>query len=62
MATFTVFIVDDDDRVVKALSRLMRLKGYKVESYTSPQEFLAQHNATIPGCAVRCFHAGSRRP
>jgi FixJ family two-component response regulator len=52
MATFTVFIVDDDDRVVKALSRLMRLKGYKVESYTSPQEFLAQHSATIPGCAV----------
>jgi FixJ family two-component response regulator len=49
---FTVFIVDDDARVIKALSRLMRVKGYDVQSYTSPQEFLAQHDPTVPGCAV----------
>jgi FixJ family two-component response regulator len=49
---FTVFIVDDDDRIVKALSRLMRVKGYGVQSYTSPQEFLAHHDATVPGCAI----------
>ena len=49
---FTVFIVDDDARVIKALSRLMRVKGYDVRSYTSPQEFLAQHDPTVPGCAV----------
>jgi FixJ family two-component response regulator len=49
---FTVFIVDDDARVIKALSRLMRVKGYDVRSYTSPQEFLAHHDATLPGCAV----------
>jgi len=45
---FTVFIVDDDASVIKALSRLMRLKGYDVKSYTSPQEFLAHHDAALP--------------
>jgi FixJ family two-component response regulator len=49
---FTVFLVDDDARVIKALSRLMRMKGYDVRSYTSPQEFLADHDAAVPGCAV----------
>jgi FixJ family two-component response regulator len=49
---FTVFIVDDDARVIKALSRLMRTKGYDVRAYTSPQEFLSDHDATVPGCAI----------
>jgi FixJ family two-component response regulator len=49
---FTVFIVDDDTSVIKALSRLMRLKGYDARCYTSPQEFLAHHDAKLPGCAV----------
>ena len=49
---FTVFIVDDDASIIKALSRLMRLKGYDARSYTSPQEFLAHHDPAIPGCAV----------
>lgn len=50
--TFTVFIVDDDVGIVKALSRLIRSKGFDVRSYTSPRAFLADHDATIPGCAV----------
>ena len=49
---FTVFLVDDDAGVLKALSRLLRAKGYNVQSYTSPQEFLARHDATMAGCAV----------
>jgi FixJ family two-component response regulator len=49
---FTVFIVDDDTGVLKALSRLLRARGFDVRSYTSPQEFLAHHDATVPGCAV----------
>jgi FixJ family two-component response regulator len=49
---FTVFLVDDDSRVIKALSRLMRVRGYDVRSYTSPREFLAHHDAEVPGCAV----------
>jgi FixJ family two-component response regulator len=49
---FTVFIVDDDDSVINALSRLMRLKGYDARPYTSAQDFLDRHDATVPGCAV----------
>ncbi|MGO4741461.1 response regulator transcription factor [Bosea sp. 2KB_26] len=49
---FTVFLVDDDARVIKSLSRLMRVKGYDAECYTSPQEFLDRHDATVPGCAI----------
>jgi FixJ family two-component response regulator len=49
---FTVFLVDDDASVIKALSRLMSLKGYQVRAYTSPQEFLSNHDVAVPGCAV----------
>jgi FixJ family two-component response regulator len=49
---FTVFIVDDDAGVLKALSRLLRAHGYDVRSFTSPQEFLDRHDSAVPGCAV----------
>jgi len=49
---FTVFLADDDPGVLKALSRLLRAKGYDVRSYMSPLEFLARHDAAVPGCAV----------
>jgi FixJ family two-component response regulator len=51
-AAFTVFLVDDDAGVLKALSRLLRARGYEVQPFTSPREFLAHHDAAIPGCAV----------
>lgn len=49
---FTVFLVDDDPGVLKALSRLLRARGYEVQSFTSPQAFLGGHDVSIPGCAV----------
>ena len=49
---FTIFLVDDDVGVLKALMRLLRVKGYGVRSYTSPHEFLAHHDPEVPGCAV----------
>lgn len=49
---FTIFLVDDDVKVVEALSRLLRGRGYNVAEFTSPQEFLDDHDATMPGCAV----------
>jgi FixJ family two-component response regulator len=52
MLMFTVFVVDDDAGVVKALSRLLRAKGYDARSFTSPHAFLEQHDPTLPGCAV----------
>jgi FixJ family two-component response regulator len=49
---FTVFLVDDDAGVLKALSRLLRAKGYDVRPFASAEEFLEGHDATLPGCAV----------
>jgi FixJ family two-component response regulator len=49
---FTVFLVDDDAGVLKAVSRVLRGRGYDVRAYTSAREFLAHHDATLPGCAV----------
>jgi FixJ family two-component response regulator len=38
--TPTVFVVDDDDAVRRALTRLIRSVGYRVEGYGSASEFL----------------------
>lgn len=49
---FTIFLVDDDAGVLKALGRALQLRGYEVRPFTSPQEFLESHDASVPGCAV----------
>jgi FixJ family two-component response regulator len=51
-STFTVFIVDDDSGVTRALSRLLESRGYETQSFTSSREFLETHDAAMPGCAV----------
>ena len=48
---FTVFLVDDDAGVLKALSRLLRAKGYDVRPFASAEEFL-EGRAAVAGCAV----------
>ena len=52
MERFTVYLVDDDPGVLKALSRLLGTKGYDVRPYSSPQTFLEEHEVDVPGCAV----------
>jgi FixJ family two-component response regulator len=51
-SAFTVFLVDDDAGVLKAVGRLLRARGYDVRSFTSPQAFLVSHDALIRGCAI----------
>ena len=48
----TVFVVDDDTAVRKAVSRLLRSAGIAVAVFASPSEFLAQYDAATPGCLV----------
>ncbi len=48
----TVFVVDDDEAVRKAVSRLLRSTGIAVAVFASPREFLAQYNPATPGCLV----------
>ena len=52
MNSDTIFLVDDDDAVLKALSRLFRLCGYDVRAYRSGSEFLRNYEDETPGCAV----------
>jgi FixJ family two-component response regulator len=49
---FTVFLVDDDPGVLKSLTRLLKAHGYAVRAFSSPREFLAQHDPSFPGCAI----------
>ncbi|PYK23233.1 MAG: DNA-binding response regulator [Verrucomicrobia bacterium] len=48
----TAFIVDDDEAVRKAVSRLLRSAGIAVAIFASPREFLAQYDPATPGCLV----------
>jgi len=51
-SSLTVFVVDDDDAVRKAVSRLLRSAGIAVAVFASPGEFLAQYDPATPGCLV----------
>jgi FixJ family two-component response regulator len=48
----TVFVVDDDEAVRKAVSRLLRSARIAAAVFASPREFLAQYNPATPGCLV----------
>ncbi|MBI1824997.1 MAG: response regulator transcription factor [Planctomycetes bacterium] len=48
----TVFVVDDDEGVRRALRRLIELERVGVETFTSAKEFLEHFDAGRPGCVV----------
>jgi FixJ family two-component response regulator len=50
--TATVFLVDDDPSILRALTRLLRAGGHQVSAFRSPRDFLAEHDAAVPGCIV----------
>lgn len=56
----TVFLVDDDPSVLKALTRLLEAEGFRVRAFESPVAFLAEHDTTTPGCAVFDVGLGTR--
>jgi FixJ family two-component response regulator len=49
---FVIFLVDDDPGVLRALTRVLNTQGYEVQAFLSSTEFLAQHDRSIPGCAI----------
>jgi len=49
---FVIYLVDDDTGVLKALTRVLNGQGYDVLAFSSPTEFLARHDPSIPGCAI----------
>ena len=50
--TQTIFVVDDDPGVLKALSRMLRAEGWSVETFDSADAFLARPDHTGDGCLV----------
>ncbi len=48
----TVFLVDDDLGVLKALSRVLRVEGWVVETFASAEAFLARAERPADGCLV----------
>jgi FixJ family two-component response regulator len=47
-----VFVVDDDSRFLNALRGLLSLQGFKVAAFTSPTQFLDQHDPELYGCLL----------
>lgn len=47
-----VYVVDDDPSVVRALERLFRVAGLRLETFATAQEFLDQANLESPSCLV----------
>ncbi|MEW6037635.1 MAG: response regulator [Pseudomonadota bacterium] len=48
----TVFVVDDEPAVLRAIERLLRAEGMNVVAFASPREFLERHDPEAPGCLV----------
>jgi FixJ family two-component response regulator len=48
----TVFVVDDDPSVLRALTRLFAAAGLEPCAFPSPAAFLQAHDPAMPGCLV----------
>jgi FixJ family two-component response regulator len=47
-----IYLVDDDRRVLNALTRLLQSEGWLTMAYTSAGDFLEAHDPAVPGCLV----------
>ena len=54
-ASSWIAIVDDDPAVLRALSRLLRSRAFRVETFGSGQEFLASISDGFPECLIVDF-------
>jgi FixJ family two-component response regulator len=52
MPNGTVFLVDDDDALRRATTRLLKACGYDVREFASAEEYLAAFDADAPGCLL----------
>ncbi len=51
-ADYTVFVVDDDAALARALARLLRVGGWTVETFDSAEAFLQRWRSAVLGCLV----------
>lgn len=50
--TAIIYVVDDDVSVREALEALLRLEGWRVETFASAHDFLGRARAEVPSCLV----------
>jgi FixJ family two-component response regulator len=50
--TAIVYIVDDDPSFLAAVSRLLRVSGFNVETFSTASDFLTQRNSDASGCVL----------
>ncbi len=50
--TATIYIVDDEPGMRKALCRLLRAEGFGAQAFASPHEFLAGYDAEVAACLL----------
>ena len=48
----TVFLVDDEPGMLKALARLLKAESFSVRAFTSAKAFLEAYQPAAPGCLV----------
>lgn len=48
----SVYVVDDEPAVLKAITRLLNSAGYTARAFDSPQAFLEQYDAEARGCLL----------
>ena len=48
----TVFVIDDDPSIRRAMERVMKAAGLEVSAFASAQEFLEQYDPRAPGCLL----------
>jgi FixJ family two-component response regulator len=53
---FLVAVVDDESSVRRALSRLLHIEGFEVETFASGAEFLESLKCHAPDCVVLDLH------
>jgi FixJ family two-component response regulator len=50
--SITVYIIDDDESIRKALKRLLRSAGYQAQTFASAEDFLDSTSARGQGCLI----------
>lgn len=51
-----VFVLDDEECVLKTVSRMLKRAGYRVAAFSSPRAFLAEARLVPPCCLILDVH------
>ena len=55
-----IFLIDDDEEILKSLDLLLRSAGYTVEGFNNTREFLEQVNYNGAGCILLDVFQGEK--